>query len=420
MAPPWWPSTVTVMDNLTRRNLLRLGAGVAVATGLAGCGSAFSSTPTSAGSATTGRKVKIGFIALTDCAPLVMAKELGYFAEMGLDVELIKQASWPATRDNLLNGTIDAAHCLFSMPMSIAAGISGSGTELKIAMVISQNGQAITLKKEFVAAGYGDLPAAKALLEQKAPTLAMTYPGGTHDTWLRYWLKATKANLANVKIIPIPPPQMVANMKVGTMDGYCVGEPWNGVAVDQGVGFTHLATQDLWKHHPEKALVTSSRFATSSKDTLLDVMVATFKAAKWLDNLDNRTQTATVIGAANYVNAPAKSIEGRLKGQYELGAGLPAKTFTGDQMMFFRDGLVNQPKRSHVIWFLTQYQRFGLLKETPPYAKIADELLLTDLYAKAASKAGVAVTDDGMAPFDIKLDAVTFDPNKPEEEAKRP
>ncbi len=355
---------VTAMvENLSRRSLLRLGVGAAAAAGVAGltgCGSAFSSDSGSSGPA-NGRKVRLGFIALTDCSPLVMAKELGYFAELGLDVELIKQASWPVTRDNLLNGTIDGAHCLFSMPTSLAAGVSGSGTDLKIAMVLNQNGQAITLKKEFAAAGYGDLAAAKTLLEQAAPTLAMTYPGGTHDTWLRYWLKATKADLTDIKIIPIPPPQMVANMKVGTMDGFCVGEPWPGVAVDQGVGFTHIATQDIWQHHPEKALVTNARFAAEQKDTLVDVMVAVLKAAKWLDDLGNRATAATTIGAANYVNAPAEGIEGRLLGKYEIGAGLPAKTFAGDQMMFFRDGLVNAPRRSHVIWFLTQYQRFGLV-----------------------------------------------------------
>jgi nitrate/nitrite transport system substrate-binding protein len=388
--------------------------------GLAGCGGALSAG-SSSGSGASGRKVKIGFIALTDCAALAMAKELGYFTELGLDVELIKQASWPVTRDNLLNGSIDAAHCLFSMPMSVATKIGGSGvTDLKIAMVINNNGQAITLKKDYAAAGYGDLAAAKAVLEQKAPALAMTFPGGTHDMWLRYWLKATKVDPSKVDIKPIPPPQMVANMKVGTMDGYCVGEPWNAAAVDEGVGFTHLATQDIWLHHPEKALVTSNQWASQNNDTLVDVMVATLKAAKWLDNLDNRPKTAEVIGAANYVNAAAANIEGRLRGKYIIGAGLPDRSYTGDQMMFFRDGLVNAPRRSHVIWFLAQYQRLGLLNEVPPYTKLADELILRDAYAQAASKAGVTVPDDDMAPFQVKLDGVTFDPRKPDEEAKRP
>jgi nitrate/nitrite transport system substrate-binding protein len=409
---------------LHRRNFLRLTGSAAAAAlvggGLAACGDAFSSdTPNKAGTG-AGRKVRLGFIALTDCSPLVIAKEKGFFAELDLDVELIKQASWPTTRDNLLNGQIDAAHCLFSMPMSVAAGISGSGTDLKIAMVLSQNGQAITLKKDFAAAGYGDLAAAKSLLEKASPTLAMTYPGGTHDTWLRYWLQATKANKDKVKIIPIPPPQMVANMKANNMDGFCVGEPWPAAAVQQGIGFTHITTQDIWQHHPEKALVTNARFAAEKADVLQDVMVAVFKACQWLDKLENRTELATILAPANYVNTAAENIKGRLLGKYEIGAGLAPKEYVGDQMMFFRDGLVNLPRRSHVYWFLSQYQRFGLLKEAPPYAKIADSLLLTDLYAKAAQMAGVTVANDDMKPFEIKLDGVTFDPAKPEEEAKRP
>src|SRR2546430_6322550 len=165
------------------------------------------------------RPVTLGFIALTDCASLVMAHELGYFAERDLEVTLQKQASWPATRDALLNNQIDGAHCLFSMPLSVATGIGGvaGNTALKIAMVLNNNGQAITLKKDYAAAGYGNLAKARKVLEAKTPTMAMTFPGGTHDMWLRYWLRATGADESAVKIIPIPPPQMVANMNVGTM-----------------------------------------------------------------------------------------------------------------------------------------------------------------------------------------------------------
>ncbi|MFI1398490.1 CmpA/NrtA family ABC transporter substrate-binding protein [Streptomyces sp. NPDC020681] len=407
-------------NNLGRRQLLRLAGSAAVAaslgSALAACGTS-NSTPSSS---KPGRKVKLGFIALTDCAPLVMAKELGYFAERDLDVELIKQASWPATRDNLLNGQIDAAHALFSLPLSVAAKVAGTGsTDLKIAMVLNNNGQAITLKKDFADAGYGNLGAARELLEKKAPTLAMTFPGGTHDTWLRYWLKATKANPSKVKIVPIPPPQMVANMKVGNMDGYCVGEPWNAVAVQQDIGFTHITTQDIWQHHPEKALVAGARFATQKKDVLADVMGAVLKAAKWLDDLDNRAKAATTIGAAQYVKAPPKDIEGRLLGTYELGADLGEKKFSGDQMMFFRNGETSAPRRAHAIWFLSQYQRFGLLNEAPPYAKIADEIILRDLYEEVASKEGIDVPGDDMSPFRVKLDSTMFDPKKPEEEAKR-
>jgi nitrate/nitrite transport system substrate-binding protein len=414
--------------SLDRRRFLGLLGGTVAVPALSGllaaCGGNSSDdkagTSATTAKATAKRKVRIGFIALTDCASVVMAKELGMFADRDLDVEVVKQASWPATRDNLLNGEIDAAHCLFGMPFSLATGIGGSGTGLKIAMVLNNNGQAITLNKDFAAVGYGDLGAAKEALESKSPTLAMTFPGGTHDTWLRYWLKATKADTSDVKIIPVPPPQMVANMKVGNMDGFCVGEPWNAVAVQQGIGFTHLTTQDLWQHHPEKALVVNERFATEHDDVLADVMGAVFEAGRWLDDLDNRVQAATTIGAAAYVNAPPADIQGRLQGRYELGAGLPARTYEGDQMTFFRDGKVNGPRRAHAIWFMTQYQRFGLLTEAPPYQQLADQIILRDLYERVADKEGVDVPDDDMAPFAVQLDDVTFDPARPEEEATRP
>lgn len=268
---------------MDRRNFLRLGAAAAatpgLATLLAACGSdntgsaatsassgstpATTLAPTSAAAQRAVRPLKIGFTALTDCAPLIMAKELGYFADAGLDVTLAKQASWPALRDALLNGEVQAAHCLYTMPFSVATKIGGPGTtDLKIAMILNNNGQAITLAKKYADVGYGDLAKAKALLDSdQAPELAMTFPGGTHDLWLRYWLRATGADATKLKISPVPPPQMVQNMTVGNVRGYCVGEPWNAVAVAKDIGFTHLATQDLWLHHPEKALVLNAAMA---------------------------------------------------------------------------------------------------------------------------------------------------------------
>ena len=365
--------------------------------------------------------VTLGFIALTDCASLVMAKELGYFEDHGLDVTLQKQASWAATRDALLTNQIDGAHCLFGMPFSVATGIGGAAgnTSLKIAMVLNNNGQAITLKKDYAAAGYGNLVKARKVLEAKTPTMAMTFPGGTHDMWLRYWLRATGVDKAAVNIITIPPPQMVANMSVGTMDGYCVGEPWNAVAVDQNIGFTAIASQDIWTNHPEKALVVNEQFATTKQDVLEEVMAAVLKASKWLDVRANRTKAASVLGVPEYVNATASSIEGRLAGNYQLGGELGAKTFKDDYMVFFRDGQVNAPRSAHAIWFLAQYQRFGLLKTTPDYQALADAILLRDVYAKVAKAEKIAVPDDDMAPFTVKLDGATFNPAKPQLEVKR-
>ena len=411
----------------SRRDLLRRGSALALAGAipglLAACGSDDEPTAATGASAPapTGKPVKIGFIALTDCASIVMAEALGYYKQRGVNVEIIKQASWPATRDALLNGDIDAAHCLFGMPFSVATGIGGKGgSGMKVAMMLNNNGQAITLKKDLKAAGYGDLQAAKSAIKGgKGYTFAMTFPGGTHDIWLRYWLKAQGIDLGVPKIIPIPPPQMVANMKVDTMDGYCVGEPWNAVAVAQDIGFTAIATQDIWTHHPEKALVVNSDFAASRTDDLKKVMGAVLAAGKWLDVPANRKKAASTIGTPAFVNAKPADIEGRLTGTYDLGAGLGSKTFGEDNMAFFRGGATNFPRKAHAIWFMAQYGRLGYLKSAPAYDKIASELILTDLYKEVAAAEGVAVPDDDMAPFEVKLDGVEFDPAKPDKEFSR-
>lgn len=367
------------------------------------------------------RKVKLGFIALTDVASIVMAHELGYFAARDLDVSIEKQASWPATRDAILNGQIDGAHCLFDMPYSVATGIGGNGSrDLKIAMMLSNNGQGITLGNDLADAGYLDLERAKAVFDSTPRSLAMTFPGGTHDTWLRYWLKAAGIDASQHQIQPIPPPQMVANMKVGAVSGYSVGAPWNAVAVQQGIGFITVNSQDIWEHHPEKALVVNARFAAEQRAVLMDVMGAILEASAWLDDLANRRETAEKISPEAYVNAPADEIAGQLEGTFELGNGAPDKTYEDDLMVFHRAGEVNLPRRSHAVWQLCQYQRFGLIDEAPPYLDIADEIILRDLYEEVAAAEGIDVPDDDMAPFDVRLDGVTFDPADPAAEVARP
>ena len=400
------------------------GTGIGLGGLAAACGGDDDSSASAGTSGSGGdpdRKVKLGFIALTDCASIVMAKELGYFAARDLDVSVEKQASWPATRDALLNGQIDGAHCLYSMPYSVATGIGGAGgTALKIAMMLSNNGQGITLASSLSDAGYLDLDAAGEAFGKQSLTFAMTYPGGTHDLWLRYWLKAAGADLDAHRIQPIPPPEMVANMKVGNMDGYSVGAPWNAVGVQQDIGFIAVNSQDIWQHHPEKALVVNEQFAGDRTDVLKDVMGAILEASAWLDDLDNRREAAEAIGVEGYVNAPADEIAGQLEGLFELGNGVPDKTYTDDLMVFSRGGAVNLPRRSHAVWAMAQFQRLGYLDEAPEYLDIADAVILRDLYEEVAAAEGIDVPDDDMTPFDVQLDGVTFDPNDPDEEVNRP
>jgi nitrate/nitrite transport system substrate-binding protein len=411
----------------TRRDFLRTAvkvpAGLAAARVLSACGGSAkpASSSTKASTAPSGKPIKIGFIALTDCASVVMAKELGYYQERGLNVEIVKQASWPATRDNLLNGDIDASHGLFSLPISLAAGIGGKPEQvIKIAMILNNNGQTITLSNKLAGAGYADLAKVKEVLQgHKGSKLAMTFPGGTHDTWLRYWVKAAGVPFSDLEIIPIPPPQMVANMKVGTMNGFCVGEPWGAQAVLDNIGYSAINTQDIWENHPEKALIVNPNFESTRRDELKEVMGAILKASKWLDNKNNRAKAAQTVGVPAYVGAQPAVIEGRMLGAYDLGGGLGKKAYEEDYMRFYRDGKTNAPRHSYVMWFLAQYQRFGILKSAPDYRKIADTLILRDLYEEVAKKEGVPVPDDDMAPFEVKLDGATFDPAAPEKEAAR-
>lgn len=365
--------------------------------------------------------IKIGFIALTDCASVVMAHELGLFKKYGLNVEVVKQASWASTRDNLLTNEIQMAHCLFGMPFSVYTGVGGAaGKELNIAMMLNNNGQAITLSKEHFGGKvpFKDIKSVKGAVEdlkaKKEATFAMTFPGGTHDMWLRYWLAAAGVDMKTVKIITVPPPQMVANMKVNNMDGFCVGEPWGGVAVKEDIGFTSITTQDIWKHHPEKALVVNPEFVAKRRDDLKLVMRAILEASKFIDtDAASHDQTAKVIGKSAYVSAPAEVIDNRLEGKYDLGSNLGATTYKEDTMLFYNGGKVNFPRKSHGAWFLAQYVRFGYLKEMPDAKAISSKLILSDLYAEVAKEMDVPMPTDDWEPFTVQLDNAKFDPSDP-------
>ncbi|MEO6521525.1 MAG: CmpA/NrtA family ABC transporter substrate-binding protein [Mucilaginibacter sp.] len=364
------------------------------------------------------RVIKLGFIPLTDCAPLVIAKEMGLFAKYGVDVQLSKEASWAVVRDKILNGELDGAHCLFSMPFSVYTGIGGkSGSEMRIAMTLSNNGQAITLSKDFCGiVGFKDLKkvagAIKTVKARKEVTFAMTFPGGTHDIWLRNWLSACGVSAKSVGIITIPPPQMVANMKVDNMEGFCVGEPWNGVAATQNIGFTHIASQDIWTNHPEKALVVNKTFAETDKEDLKNVMKAIMEACKWLDVMSNRKKAALFLSRPNYVNAPVQVIEARLMGSTDLGCDLGVQKYKNDYMLFYNNGMVNTPKISYGIWFMAQYMRFGMITTAPAYKDISQKIIMSDLYAEVAKSMGVPIQED-MKPFKTNLETIMFDPANP-------
>jgi nitrate/nitrite transport system substrate-binding protein len=416
------------------RNVGLAGLALPASQLLAACGSSGgddSSADTSPAASTgsgTPTKVTLGFISLTDCAPLVIAKEKGFFANRGLDVTLENGKSWPGVRDKLASGEYAGAHALFSLPLSVAAGVSKveiSGVPempFRIAMILNNNGQALTLANDLSDAGYGDpKKAAEVIRAAGAKQFGQTFPGGTHDIWLRYWMAAggldPKADGLDLK--PIPPPDMFNNLSQENVRGYSVGEPWNARAVVKDKGFTTIASQDIWANHPEKALVLNAKFTEEQPEATRALMASIFEAQRWLDDLANVPETAQIIGVEKYVNATPDEIEGRLAGDYDLGAGLGTKTFTDTRMRFFRDGLTPFPRKAYGLWFLAQYQRLGLVDSVADPNAIVDQIILTDLYTEVAAAEGVTVPDDDMAPFTVTLDGATFDPAAPEKEVSR-
>ena len=366
-------------------------------------------------------KVRIGIIALTDCSSIVMAHELGLFKKHGIESTISKEASWAVIRDRLTLGENQASHLLLGIPYAATMGLQGSPVKpMVIPMYLNRNGQAITLTKALLEKGVKTPQQLKPLaLEAKAKgapmTFAMTYPPGTHAMWMRYWLAAGGINPdRDVTLITIPPAQMVANMKVGKMDGYCVGEPWGARAIADGIGFTAITTQQIWKDHPEKVLGFTEEFALRNPRTVKAMMRAVLEASQWNDKLDNRVRMAEVVGQPQYVNAAKEVILGRMLGDYDYGDGRKEKD---KYYMTFFDRQTNFPMKSHGTWWLSQFRRWGMVKELPDYKGLVDRVHRPDIYREVAKEMGVETPREDTRK-ETFFDGGVFDPADPEKYAK--
>ncbi len=363
-------------------------------------------------------EVKIGFIPLTDCASVVMAAELGLDKKYGVKIIPSKEASWASVRDKLVSGELDMAHVLYGLIYGVHLGTSGPKKDMAVLMNINNNGQAITLSKTLADKGAVDGPSlAKFMATNKREyTFAGTFPTGTHAMWMHYWLAAAGINpVAQAKLITVPPPQMVANMRVGNMDGFCVGEPWNHRAIMDGIGITANTTQDIWKDHPEKVLGTSAEFMKKYPNTTRAVMMAVLEASKWIDaGLQNKMKMAEVVAQKSYINTSVDAINQRILGRYQNGMG---KTWDDpNHMKFFNDGAVNFPYLSDGMWFLTQHKRWGLLKDHPDYLAVAKQVNQIDLYKQVASALNVPVPKDSLRTSKL-MDGVVWDGKDPKKYA---
>jgi nitrate/nitrite transport system substrate-binding protein len=366
-------------------------------------------------------KMRFGMIALTDCSPIVLAHEKGLFKKHGIESVVSKGANWAAIRDSLSSGDLQATHMLLGMPIASTMGLLGSPKKpMVIPWILNRNGQSISLKKSFLGKVADDPKALKPFVEKarglgEPLTFAMTFPPGTHAMWMRYYLGAGGIHPdKDVTLIVVPPPQMVANMKIGKMDGFCVGEPWNARLIADGIGYTSLNTQDIWKDHPEKVCAFTAEFAEKNPRTVKATLKALHEASVWLDKLENRPEQADIVSRPTYINCPKEVILGRLLGDYDFGDGRKKKD---PNYMIYSDRNCNYPQPKFATWWLTQFRRWGMVSGAPDYDGVAGKVMRPDLYEEAMKEIGYTHGGRSNDPETL-FDGATFDPAKPEEYAK--
>jgi nitrate/nitrite transport system substrate-binding protein len=343
-----------------------------------------------------------------------MASVLGFDKKYGVTIVPSKEASWAGVRDKLVNGELDFAHVLYGLVYGVHMGTAGPKKDMAVLMSLNNNGQAITLSKALADKGAVDGPSLARFMaaNKRDYTFAGTFPTGTHAMWMHYWLAAAGINpLSGARLITVPPPQMVANMRIGNMDGFCVGEPWNHRAIMDGVGVTANTTQDIWRDHPEKVLGTTAEFTKKYPNTTRAVMMAVLEASRWIDaGLQNKMKMAETVAQKSYINTGVDAINQRILGRYQNGMG---KTWDDpNHMKFFNDGKVNFPYLSDGMWFVTQHKRWGLIKSHPDYLGIAKQINQIDLYKSVASAMGISVPKDPMRSSKL-MDGIVWDGKDP-------
>ena len=414
---------------LSRRSLLKAGAGTAALMSAIGTQFPFGlHVAEAAGPEVT--KAILGYIALTDASALAVAKEKGLFAKHGMpDVEIAKQASWGATRDNLVlgaeNNGIDGAHILSPMPYLISTGKvtqNNVPTPMYLLARLNLDAQAISVSNEFkdLKVGTDASPLKAAWAAKKAAgkdvKVAMTFPGGTHDLWMRYWLAAGGIDPdKDIALITVPPPQMVANMKVGNMDAFCVGEPWPNQLVNQEIGYTACTTGEVWAKHPEKALGMRAAWVDKNPNAAKAILMAVMEAQQWCEKMENKEELATIVGKRQWFNVPVPDILGRLKGDINYGNGREVKG-TKQYMKFWSEH-ASYPFKSHDAWFVTEDIRWGKFETSTDVKALVDKVNREDLWREAAKALSVAAVDIPATSSRGKenfFDGKVFDPENPQ------
>ncbi len=351
-------------------------------------------------------RLTLGMVALTDCAPLVIAKEKGWFEACGLEVTLSRHASWASIRDLVAIGALDGAQMLAGMPLALTLGLEAMEVPTLTAFTLGLGGNAITVSQplyrrlveadpEAMAQQPVTAAALKAVIEAGGASgrrlvFAMVYPFSDHNYELRYWLAAAGIDPdRDLDLTVVPPPQMVAALAEGVIDGCCVGEPWNGRAVRAGIGCTLIATTDLWNNHPGKVLGVTRAWAERHPHAHRALIRALTAACHWLDRPENRLEAARLVSAAGYVDVPFEIAAMSLSGLQQF---LPqaAPRFLPDFHVFYRYA-ANFPWRSHALWLLAQMVRWGQIRRPVDLHAVAAAVYRPDLYRSAVSDLGLAV-----------------------------
>lgn len=350
-------------------------------------------------------RLALGFVPLTDCAPLVVASEIGLFEKHGLDVALSREPSWANIRDKVITGMLDGAHMLAAMPIAATLGVGAPRMPMVTGLVLHANGNCITVSNALharmmeadaaaMAAPATTARALKAVIDAdrdagRAPlTFAMTFPVGTHNYELRLWLASGGIDPdIDVRVIVVPPPQMVAHLGAGIVSGYCVGEPWSGLAVEQGIGRILITKHELMSNAPEKVLGVSRNWAERHPATHLALIEALIEACVWLDQPDHRAEAASLL-CSGYIDAPIEVVTRSLTGWLKRDAAA-APVAQPDFHVFHRYA-AGFPWRSYADWTITQMLRWGQIDRPVEIRAIADAVYRPELYRAAASALGLS------------------------------
>ncbi|MBL1209673.1 nitrate ABC transporter ATP-binding protein [Geminocystis sp. GBBB08] len=356
----------------------------------------------------------IGFIPLSDCAPLIVAKEKGFFAQHGLEqVNLVREPSWQELARGIAEKRLDAAQMVAGMPLSMTLGAGGKPSIPMItSMVLSRNGNAITLSKELQEMGVTNLEELKEVIAKtpdKVHTFGIVHPASMHNLLLRYWLASGGIDPdQDVSLAVIPPPQMVANLKAGNIDGYCVGEPWNSRAVQNDLGFVIATDLDIWAGHPEKVLGVKEEWVEKHPQTHLALVKALIEACEYCDDRRNREEIVELLARPEYLNVEAKYIRPGLVDPYNYGT----KTESLLRFNQFYVDQANSPGRVEGLWILTQLARWGYTPFPRNWVEILERVRRPDLFGEACRQLGFSDVEPDRHSFQL-FDKMVFNPDDP-------